>query len=465
MITFISYFHNHSELVASIRSKRFSNLLHNNFEKLDLISQVKGIPYIVEPDSTNEHIVTRTFRTINSQLEREGSLALKTILLLTKMIDLIIGEWSWLWSIRLFFFLNDYVPKRQPSLIIITGGPFLHFLTVFLICSFRKIPYVLDYRDSWTSNPHSSWYQKLALLVWSRIEFFIVKRADLLITASQAIADSFRYASKKSIVIYNFPSRSYASTFPAQKQQSDTTFKAQAFKLIYTGSVFRLNNLSPLCKALRLLDASILLSTEFHYYGLSSRYVSKTFDKYDLTKILHDHGLQTKSVVLSALTSSNLAICTAHSSNKRPSSLQKGEITTKIFDYIITGKPTIVIAPSGLELLEILDNINSPNVFRFSPCNISSLVRHITRIANTSLSSIKYQTLSVDSRLDNKVFQLTDSSDLIFINAIQSVIKKNSINTLQDFLFARYLRQSPRLTTLFIESIAYGGEEGQGENV
>ncbi len=423
MITFISYLHNQSELVASIRSKRFANLLRINFEKFDLISQSNGIPFIVEPGSTDEHTINREFRTFNSQLEREGSLALKTILLLRKIVDIVIGEWSWLWSIRLVFFLNEYVPKRQPRLIIITGGPFLPFLAVLLLCSFRKIPYVLDYRDSFTSNPNSTWYQKPALLVWSLIELLIVKKAALLITASQAIADSFRCTSAKCIVIYNFPSRKYAATFPAPRQKNHTTFNEHNFKLIYAGSMFRGNNLSPLCKALELLDYDLLQHTEFHYYGLSSTYVRKIFDKYGLKRLLRDHGLQTKSVVLSALAYSNLAICTAYSSNKNPSKLHKGEITTKIFDYILAGVPTIVVAPLDFELHKILCYINSPNIFSVSPCNISSFAGYITRIANTSLPSIKYQTLSVDSRLDNKVFQLTDSSDLLFLNTIKALIK------------------------------------------
>jgi hypothetical protein len=90
----------------------------------------------------------------------------------------------------------------------------------------------------------------------------------------------------------------------------------------------------------------------FHYYGSSSLLVTKEFEKYNMLNFLTDHGHVSKEDSIRALGNADILISLVDDGKNGYDDAIAGIMTTKVFDYFLTGKPILSIGP-------ILSNINT----------------------------------------------------------------------------------------------------------
>ncbi|WP_423440739.1 glycosyltransferase [Limisphaera sp. VF-2] len=171
-----------------------------------------------------------------------------------------------------------------PHIVLATGGPFLSsFYLANRLARRWNVPYVLDYRDLWTTgNPHNS----SRLSAWqTSLERRYARHASLVVAVSDGLADNLQahlhLARRPEVITNGYDPEVVARVDP-------TVFPEPA--VVYAGTLYPpLRTLDPLLAALRLLDLDDL-PWRFHYYGLQAHLVQSSARLYSLAHRVTCYG-------------------------------------------------------------------------------------------------------------------------------------------------------------------------------
>ena len=404
-ILFISYHHWDSEVPAAIRSRRLASTLRSLEYKVNILSRRKEggsllSSLFVDSNSCLSQPESQVTLLKAHKNKRKAGVAND---LISKLLSLVFCDIDLKWSFWVGRLLFSKPYRHKYKLVIVTGRPFLVFLAVYAYAVFYGKRYILDYRDSWLENPGTAWYSRFFRPLLRILESIAVKRASGVISASRSISQSLGF-NRPENVLYNYPCLDYSKRLQDLYFWQPLSKRAMNLVLTYTGSVFKVNSLSPICKAIALLDQSNTLKLEFHYYGASSSQVRQEFVKHKIIHLLHDHGPVPKDTALKALSNADVAICTTYSLLRKPTKMELGLVTTKIFDYILIGVPTIVVSPKRSELRGILKEFGEARVRIFEPSENAGIADTLKEFADkkedftkASLISYMHKTLDIMS--------------------------------------------------------------------
>lgn len=99
------------------------------------------------------------------------------------------GMMSKKWATKSLEYIEKYIDDNEIDVVIISGPPFGLFYTVKSIKK-HGVKVVLDYRDPWTL-----WYEKTSIA--SIYERYAIKHADLVVAATDSLADAIRNKYRK----------------------------------------------------------------------------------------------------------------------------------------------------------------------------------------------------------------------------------------------------------------------------
>lgn len=153
---------------------------------------------------------------------------------------------------------------------------------------------------------------------------------------------------------YDFTERSITCA------SSNTSVKS--VKIAYTGSLYKkTRNLIPFIKALSRIVQSTSLSVQFTYAGKDFKEVQRQFEAYGMEKLLVNRGLVSREESLEIQKEADLLLLVAYTGEDERigCSIRTG----KIYEYLSTLKPILVIAPRCWEMREEVEVDGVSKVF------------------------------------------------------------------------------------------------------
>jgi len=232
------------------------------------------------------------------------------------------------------------------DIILASGSPFVAFRLAKQLSDRLDRPYVLDYRDPWTGNPHNSRPLQLSTI---QEEACLLKgcAAVTIVSPSWGVAlDRTHNLGAKLHVVTNGYDPSEMSDVRAYE------FEHCAF--VYTGNFYPPKRvISPFLAALKLLKESCGEGGRkwyFHYYGADESGIREEADRLDLNDRIVLHGRVPRREALSAVKGASLAVVITSIEDEGRLE-DKGIVTGKIFEAIGLGTPVLLIAPKGSDAI------------------------------------------------------------------------------------------------------------------
>ena len=240
--------------------------------------------------------------------------------------------------------------EEDVDVVFATGPPFGTFRIASKLARRLGCPFVLDYRDLWTGNPHAS---RPAASRASRLEGVLLERASAVTVVSrslgQSLAEQFEIHDKVRVISNGFDAEDLALVEPASFGH---------FAIVYAGTFYPPKRvITPLIDVLKRLSAKGKVPRDgwrFHYYGPQPEHVREAAAGSGLDGNIEIHGLVPRREVLSALRGAGVSVVVT--SVAEQGSLQDNSIVTgKVFEALGAGTTTLAIAPPGSDLEGIFD--------------------------------------------------------------------------------------------------------------
>ena len=240
---------------------------------------------------------------------------------------------------------------KDVDVILATGSPFGAFRLAKRLSDRLGRPYVLDYRDLWTGNPHAARPSRQATI---REEESLLQgcAAATIVSPSWAADLDRRYGvgAKLHVITNGYDPNEMAAVKPHDFGHC---------AIVYTGDFYPPKRvISPFLAALKRLEESLDESSSrwyFHYYGTQENHIAEQADRFGLNDRIVLHGRVSRQEALSAVKGASLAIVIT--SIDEPGSLEdKGIVTGKIFEAIGLGTPVLLIAPNGSDASAITES-------------------------------------------------------------------------------------------------------------
>jgi glycosyltransferase involved in cell wall biosynthesis len=234
------------------------------------------------------------------------------------------------------------------DVILASGPPFGSFGLAKEIAERLGRPYVLDYRDLWTGNPHATRSAPTRMIDRERI-ILAASAATIGISPSlsQSLQDQFGMRRNLHII---------TNGFDPEEMAQITKHNFGHFAIVYTGQFYPpKRTVWPLMAAFQKMDR---LSEQpkdwaFHYYGYQGDYVRGVARDFRVEHRVVVHGGVPRPEALAAVRGANIAVIIT-SVYEHGSLQDKGIVTGKIFDAIGVGTPFLAIAPAGSDLEGVL---------------------------------------------------------------------------------------------------------------
>lgn len=248
---------------------------------------------------------------------------------------------------------------RAFDVIVATGGPFISFTLARAAATRVRCPYVLDYRDLWTLNPHCPGFNNGRV---RRLERSAIEGASAISTISECYAElldqEFHCGPKVHAIRNGIDTEALSTVEPRAFDE---------LAVVYAGTL-----LPPLRTAKPLLDALAFIKRDspafyqrmrFHYYGPNAAHALKTAGECGVLDRVVCHGVVSKAEALAAMKGASVT-CVVTSVKPEGSLAENGIMTGKLYEAIGLGCNVLLIAPRGGEAVRVLEDTRSGESFR-----------------------------------------------------------------------------------------------------
>ena len=255
-------------------------------------------------------------------------------------------------------FLKHYLATNHVDAIVSSGPPHSLHLIALELKKELGIPWLSDFRDPWTDIDylHQLPLSQKSIRKHDRLEKEVLHNSDAVVVVGETMRQSYLSENKNTIVITNGYDQGLSESVSKVKRD-------KKFSITHIGLMNEDRNPSALWKVLSQLctdnrefsdvltirligKVSELVLSEIEKYGLS--------DNFELIEYLpHEEVLEyqkNSQVLLLALNNVDSA---------------KGIITGKIFEYLISKRPIVAIAPVDGDLAKIIQETKSGDVVDF----------------------------------------------------------------------------------------------------
>lgn len=401
-------------IIASQRAMRMAATLLNNFECVYVVT----LPTIDLPDG----LLDLDF---GKELLTDPRLKLVTVLpILTgygdvkekKLCHRLIGGFLTRllcgpgvdWMPPLKKALLNIINQNNIKLIISTGQPFVTFYTVTKLAARNCIPCIIDYRDLWSQNPQFPYPGFARSLVRHTIEKQINKLATVVTTVSDGCAKSILDVQPlaKVEVLLNLPDKSYREKFKNSENCSICSeFDQNKLNVVLAGSVYEDCTCRLLVQALKAMPKEWRDRVIVHYYGLTGEIVVNDFRTQCLLNNLIDHGYVNKSEAIQVVKKADLLLSLVFDRPLYKQNPVNGIMTTKVFDYFLSGKPIINIGPQGADLNLFAERLGYTEFHSFESSQVYELAEFLIN-ALQNLANFRKRRSCIDMPDFSQIFSL-----------------------------------------------------------
>jgi glycosyltransferase involved in cell wall biosynthesis len=287
------------------------------------------------------------------------------------------------------------IPDDEPiRLVLATGPPFIPFVAAIRFAAERRAPAILDYRDLWTRNPHAPYPSVARALVFRWLEQPANHRATLLTTVSDGCRTSLvsNGATIPVRVLYNSPDQTYLEHYRHvvsswhDRRVTPSERARRRIRVVFAGQVYRNCTFVPLLKALAAVPASVADQIEVHYYGDASLIARSEFEQYGCSRMLTDHGKVSKDDSLGAMLDADLLLSLIHTDRVSSDPAVTGHMSTKIYDYFLSGNPILNIGPVNADVNRLAAEIGHGGFHSLPADDTAAIARVLEDAVNRRLT-------------------------------------------------------------------------------
>ncbi len=255
--------------------------------------------------------------------------------------ELLVPDPQVLWLPAAARSLLGHLRDSPEDVVLISGPPFSQFLLAPLVDRLRHTPYVLDYRDEWTTT--SSIYEMSgSARAAERLERAVLRRASVVTTATEEFRENL-------LARFDFldPERTLSipnGYDPADFPEVLPSPPSDRCLITYTGTVFRLTSARGFLAGMRLFherEPHLAARLETRFVG---RIVETEADAFDATESLGvtRFGYLPHAEALRLLAESHVPLCLLAD---LPGSDRI--YPAKIFEIMRLGRPALTLTPEG----------------------------------------------------------------------------------------------------------------------
>jgi glycosyltransferase involved in cell wall biosynthesis len=231
------------------------------------------------------------------------------------------------------------------DVILATGPPFSPFALAKRLADRLGRPYVLDYRDPWTGNPHADLARRPSV-VQKEAELLAGSAAVTIVSPSWAGALGARFGigTKLHIITNGYDPEELAGV---------RALEFDHFAIVYAGQFYPPKRvISPVMAALSNLKGLRNGTWRFHYYGPHEDHVREEAARFSVADHVVLHGSISRGGVLSAVKGAGLTVVIT-SVGESHEEADMGIVPGKTFEAIGLGRQTLLIAPAGSDIEKI----------------------------------------------------------------------------------------------------------------
>ena len=251
-------------------------------------------------------------------------------------------------------FLANVIAKEDIQTIITTGPPHSVHLIGHQLKEKFKLKWVADFRDPWTSI---GYHKKLKLTKGSQkkhkaLEHLVLNNADKIVVTSSVTRNEFRALTKKPIEVIT---NGYDLDLE-EKVQLDTKFT-----ISHIGSLLSGRNPSNLWKVLAELiqeNKDFKNAFELQLIGVVSADIMDSLSKYDLASFVRHIGYISHAEAVNYQRKSQVLLLV-----EIDSTVAKGIIPGKLFEYMAAKRPILGIGPKDWEVRDIIAETKTGTTF------------------------------------------------------------------------------------------------------
>lgn len=285
------------------------------------------------------------------------------------------------------------------DVILATGSPFASFSLAKRLSDKLGRPYVLDYRDPWTGNPHAAHLTRPAV-VQKEAKLLAGCAAVTIVSPSWASAMNLRFGlgSKLHVVTNGYDAEELADVRPYD-------FGHRA--IVYAGNFYPPKRvISPVMAALKRLEESMNgedTDWYFHYYGGQGHHVREEAERAGvIERRIILHGEFPRAEALSAVQGASVAVVVTSVAEKATTEDQ-GIVPAKVFETLGLGTPILVVAPPGSDIEAVVEAAGSARSFTAS--DIDGMVSFLTEAIHGRVSEPRdreaYEWTNIVKKMDH----------------------------------------------------------------
>lgn len=363
-------------VIASHRALRIARVLLDNFENVHVLTlpTISLSEQYVDNEFGKEELSNPRLRIqCVSQLLDGYGIATKSKLvhrlfgaLLTRVLCSPGSDWALSVS-RILKRIDNIEPIR---LIVSTGGPFVPFWPVTSFGIKAEVPCILDYRDLWSQNPRAPYFPLFRYLVQRTIERWVNSHCSVITTVSDGCRRSILAEQPQLTVrtLLNTPDESYSTWFHKQPTAAVAhNFDASYLNIVLTGTVYPECTCKLLVNALKLLPETLRTRVRLNYFGASAKLIEVDFNEAALNENFLNYGYVIKREAVAAVKCADILLSLVFDKgDSKDSNAVLGLMTTKVFDYFLSGKPIINIGPPSTDLCLLAEECGYSEFHNFS---------------------------------------------------------------------------------------------------
>lgn len=237
--------------------------------------------------------------------------------------------------------------RINPDVVIATHGPYINLVSAWLYVLFhpKKILWT-DFRDLWTENHTVTGVPGVRVLE-KILEKNIIRSAQIVTSVSEHLCNKFQANFvKKADLVYNAP----VSTFVG----SNRYISCSGVTICYAGTIYPgWRDPTNLFERIRRLAKGNVLSSKKLQLIFASRHAGNFFalaDEFDVQEFIDYRGAVSREESLALQQQADILLLLESNAPEA-----RGVLTGKVFEYLMTDKPILLVGPGpDSELYQLL---------------------------------------------------------------------------------------------------------------
>jgi len=364
-ILIITFYFPPTGLTGNIRTTKFIKYLPSFGIKPYIITTDENIygskDYSSLQDIPNEAMVFRvsSFYLMNYMIKFK-------FLKLNQIISFINSKLLWpdgsiFWAKKAFEKAKKIIEDENINKILTSGPPFSNHLIGMKLKKWNKqIKWIADFRDEWTTNPHTK-YLFIRKLYESNLQNKVFNMADSIVCVSNEMANSFTKISPELKNKITIISNGYdEEDFRNYQNREDNS---NVLSIVYAGTIYKGREPDNFFKAISLLRDTKLVNKnnlKITFIGHDSYFIRRGIKKYKLQDIVEIKARVPHKEIFDQINGYDILLLLVGRGNKA-----KKIITGKFYEYLRLKKPILALGPTDSDVASILKETDSGVIINF----------------------------------------------------------------------------------------------------